>query len=202
MASALTQFNRDNLPKVAAELALLYEAARDFGCAAQCFLEAAKNAARVYANHEAVELSRRAMATADRLPDEQRLPLILKVAFQLAELHLTLSGFDDAVSDFGIAEKAATEADLIEPRIEAICGAALALFNLKRTDETRALGQHALDLACRSGSETGWHLLTWCWRWREWPSANLDAADELTLRAVPILQTRPVPRWLSTPSKG
>ena len=71
---------------------LLYEAARDFGSAAQCFLEAAKNATRVYANHEAVELSRRAMVIAGRLPDEARFPLILKVAFQLAELHLTLSG--------------------------------------------------------------------------------------------------------------
>jgi tetratricopeptide (TPR) repeat protein len=191
VAAALTQLNKANLPKVAAELALLYEAARDFGCAAQCFLDAAKNATRVYANHEAVELSRRAMAAADRLPDEQRLPLILKVAFQLAELHLTLSRFDDAVSDFGIAEKAATEADLIEPRIEAICGAALALFNLKRTDETRALGQHALDLACRSGSETGVASADMVLAMERMAVGDLDAADELTLRAVPILQTRP-----------
>jgi tetratricopeptide (TPR) repeat protein len=190
VAAALTERNKANLPKVAAELALLYETARDFGSAAECFLEAAKNASRVYANNEAVEISRRAMATADRLPDEQRLPLILKVAFQLAEFHLTLSMFDDAVTDFGIAEKAATEANLIEARIEAICGAALALFNLKRTDETRALGQHALDLACQSRSETSVASAEMVLAMERMCVGNLEAAEELSLRAVPVLQAR------------
>jgi len=189
VVSALAEYNRGNLSKVAAELALLYEAARNFGRAAQYFLEAAKNAARVYANHEAVELSRRAMANASRLPDEVRLPLILKVAFLLAELHLTLSEFDDAVADFSIAEKAAAEAGLIEPRIEAICGAALALFNLKRTDETRALGQHALDLARRAGSETAIASAEMVLAMERMCIGNLDAAEELTARAVPVLQT-------------
>jgi tetratricopeptide (TPR) repeat protein len=188
VASALAAYNRDNLSKVAAELALLYEEARDFGRAAQCFLEAAKNAARVYANHEAVDLSRRSMALADRLSDEVRLPVILRVAFQLAELHLTLSEFDDAVADFGIAEKAATEAGLIEPRIEAICGAALALFNLKRTDETRALGHHALDLARRASSEAAVASAEMVLSMERMCIGNLDAAEQLAARAVPVIQ--------------
>ena len=189
IASALMEFHRNNVSKPAAELALLYEAARDFGRAAQYFLEAAKNAARVYANHEAVELSRRAMANVSHLPDEVRLPLILKVAFQLAELHLTLSEFDDAVADFSLAERAATEGGLIEQRIEAICGAALALFNLKRTDETRALGQHALELARRAGSETAIASAEMVLAMESMCLGNLDAAEELTLRAAPVLQT-------------
>jgi tetratricopeptide (TPR) repeat protein len=188
IASALIEFHRDNLSRAAAELALLYEAARDFSSAAQYFLEAAKNAARVYANHEAVELSRRAMANASHLPDEVRLPLILKVAFQLAELHLTLSEFDDVVADFSLAEKAATEADLIEQRIEAICGAALALFNLKRTDETRALGQHALELAGREGSETAIASAEMVLAMHSMCVGNLDAAEELSGRAAPVLK--------------
>jgi hypothetical protein len=37
---------------------------------------------------EAVELSRRAMVDADRLPDHERLPITVKAALQTAELHL------------------------------------------------------------------------------------------------------------------
>ena len=188
IASALLEFHRDNLSRAAAELAFLYEAARDFSRASEYFLQAAKNAARVYANREAVELSRRAMANASHLPDEVRLPLILKVAFQLAELHLTLSEFDDVVADFSLAEKAATEADLIEQRIEAICGAALALFNLKRTDETRALGQHALELARRSGSETAIASAEMVLAMESMCTGKMDAAEELSIRAAPVLQ--------------
>jgi hypothetical protein len=45
------------------------------------------------------------------------------------------------------AERAAERAALIDPRIDAMCGAALALLSLKRTDETRTLGERALRLA-------------------------------------------------------
>jgi predicted ATPase len=55
--------------KIAAELALLLEAARDFARAADYFLVAAQNAARVFANQEAVALARRGIDTLASLPE-------------------------------------------------------------------------------------------------------------------------------------
>jgi predicted ATPase len=54
---------------VAAELALLWEAARDFRRATDCFLLAAQNAVRVFANQEAVGLARRGLALLATLPE-------------------------------------------------------------------------------------------------------------------------------------
>ena len=91
-----------------------------------------------------------------RIASNRRLrnPLVLDAAMLQAELHLNVSEFENAVADFGLAEKAASDAGLVEAQVDAICGAALALFNLKRTSETRALGFKALELARVSGSET------------------------------------------------
>jgi predicted ATPase len=54
---------------VAAELALLWEAARDFRRAADCFLLAAQHAVSLFANREAVGLARRGLALLATLPE-------------------------------------------------------------------------------------------------------------------------------------
>ena len=54
---------------MAAELALLLEAARDFSRAADYFLVAAQNAVRVFANQEAVVLACRGVELLASLPD-------------------------------------------------------------------------------------------------------------------------------------
>ena len=53
---------------VAAELALLWEAARDFTRATDCFLLGAQNAVRLFANQEAVGLARHGLALLASLP--------------------------------------------------------------------------------------------------------------------------------------
>jgi predicted ATPase len=55
--------------QAAAELALLYEAGRAYGRAADLFHAAAENAARVFAHREAVALARRGLALLTREPD-------------------------------------------------------------------------------------------------------------------------------------
>jgi predicted ATPase len=77
---------------VAAELALLLEAARDPARAAHYFLLAAENAARVFAHPEAVALARRGLAQLRALPDtpehgrlELRLQMALGSQLQLTE---------------------------------------------------------------------------------------------------------------------
>jgi hypothetical protein len=93
--------HKKDASRVAAELAILYELGRNFERAADWFLQAARNAAAVYANHEAGELCRRAISVAGRLPDAQRSALVLDAAMLRAELHLNVSDFESAVADFG-----------------------------------------------------------------------------------------------------
>ena len=69
VAQALLGYYGEKSADVAAELALLLEAARDFARAADYFLVAARNAARVFANQEAVVLARRGIELLASLPD-------------------------------------------------------------------------------------------------------------------------------------
>ena len=73
---------------LAAELAMLFEAARDHERAADYYLVAAENAARIFAHHEAVALARRGLALLQTLPDtperaRRELPLQVTLGMQL-----------------------------------------------------------------------------------------------------------------------
>jgi hypothetical protein len=74
----------------------------------------------VFANHEAISLSRRAIANAEKLRGAERLSRVLVAALHLARLHLTLSQFDEAIEDFALAEKTALELGDKEAQIDAI----------------------------------------------------------------------------------
>jgi predicted ATPase len=69
VAQALLGYYGEKSAAVAADLALLLEAARDFAQAADYFLLAAQNAVRLFANQEAVVLARRGLALLGKLPD-------------------------------------------------------------------------------------------------------------------------------------
>jgi predicted ATPase len=68
-AQALLDHYRDQSGEIAAELAALFEAARDTRRAVEHLVVAAQHAARVFANQEAVALSTRALALLAQLPD-------------------------------------------------------------------------------------------------------------------------------------
>jgi tetratricopeptide (TPR) repeat protein len=193
IAHGLAELNKDNPSRVAADLAIHYETGREFEPAAQWFLRAARNAATVFANHEAADLCRRAIDSADRLEPPLRNPLVLEAAMLQAELHLNVSEFENAVADFGLAEKAASGAGLVESRVDAICGAALALFNLKRTSETRALGLKALELGKLSTNETAVASAQIVLAMERMCMGDFDAAEALSTPALPMLQTRSRP---------
>jgi predicted ATPase len=69
VARVLLSCHGEQSPAVAAELALLFEAARDWSRAAEYCLVAAQNAARVFATHEAAGLARRGLESLRKLPD-------------------------------------------------------------------------------------------------------------------------------------
>ncbi len=87
-AGALLDHYGEKSTALAAELAVLFEAARDPGRAADHYLVAAENAARLFAHHEAVALARRGLALLQALPDSpdrarRELPLLLSLGIQL-----------------------------------------------------------------------------------------------------------------------
>ena len=69
VAEVLLGYFGEKSGDVAAELALLLEAARDFARAAEYFLRAAQNTARIFANQEAVALARRGIKILASLPE-------------------------------------------------------------------------------------------------------------------------------------
>ena len=68
-AQALLGHYGDKSAGLAAELAMLFEAARDRDHAAEYCLVASENAARIFAHHEAVALARRGLDLLQSLPD-------------------------------------------------------------------------------------------------------------------------------------
>jgi predicted ATPase len=77
---------------LAAELAMLFETARDYEHAAEYYLGAAENAVHVFAHHEAVALARRGLTILQSLPDSlerarRELPLQVTLAVQLQIVH-------------------------------------------------------------------------------------------------------------------
>jgi predicted ATPase len=87
-AEALLGYYGEKSPNLSAELALLFEAARDHERAADFYQLAAENAARLCAHHEAVALARRGLALLQTLPDTperagRELPLQVTLGMQL-----------------------------------------------------------------------------------------------------------------------
>jgi predicted ATPase len=88
LAAALEAYQGGDASGAAAELAYLYESARDFGRAARHLCQAGRNAARVFAHQEAVELARHGLRLLEGLPpsperDALELPLRVLLGLQL-----------------------------------------------------------------------------------------------------------------------
>src|SRR5262249_55417253 len=154
-AEALLRRYGASASSVASQVAFLFEAGRDFERAADFFVIAAGNAARLFANEEEVRLSRRAIVNADKLQGRARQSRVLAATLQLAQLHLVLSKFEDAVADFELAEKAASDLGDVDAQVNAICSGALAQFNQIHLDAARQYAERALALARSAGSEVG-----------------------------------------------
>ena len=114
IANGLAELNKADPSRVAAELAMHYEAGRDFQRAAHWFLQAARNAAQVYTNHEAADLCKRAINNADRLETGLRNAVMLDAAMLRAECISTSAHSRMRSGTFGLAEKAASDAGLVE----------------------------------------------------------------------------------------
>jgi predicted ATPase len=91
-ARALLRHYGQKSTSFAAELAMLFQAGRDPERAAEYYLAAAQNAARIFAHHEAVALAERGIAQLQSLPDtpdraRRELPLQVTLGVQLQVVH-------------------------------------------------------------------------------------------------------------------
>ena len=128
IAQALLGFHGERSSEIAAELALLFEMARDYARAADYFVMAARNAWAVRASQETIGLLQRAIANAEKLRDEARHARVHNTAIQLARLYETLRRVSDAVAAYDVAEKAAAANHDVDGQIQAICGRGNALL--------------------------------------------------------------------------
>jgi predicted ATPase/predicted Ser/Thr protein kinase len=118
VARALLRHHGEEGGGVTAELALLFEAARDGARAADFFLRAAQKAFRVFANQEAAALARRGLEQLGPLPETlQRRQCELRLQMALGVSLRATRGFADAEVEQAHARALKLCAD-VEPTVE------------------------------------------------------------------------------------
>lgn len=94
IARALLGYYGEQSFAVASELAMLLQVARDWSRASEFYLLAARNAARVFANEEAIALGRRGLRMIARMPDSpERAQQELKFQLTIGLSLMTVRGF-------------------------------------------------------------------------------------------------------------
>ena len=149
IGQALVDCYRERSAEIAAQLALLFEAARDFGRASEHFISAGRNAVHVSANHEAIALFQRAIRNAEKLRDESRPRRIYDAALELGRIFETLTRPNDSADAFRLAAKAAEEMNDPGAEVHAICGLGVSLFYAKRMKECAEECDRAYDVVAR-----------------------------------------------------
>jgi predicted ATPase/predicted Ser/Thr protein kinase len=156
-AGALLAHYGDQSESLAAELAMLFEAGRDYEHAADFYLLATQKAARIFAHLEAVELARRGLALLETLPDtpqraRRELPLQATLGVQLQ----VTEGYAAAQAEHTYARASALCEQLQEDRLLFLVLWGLWMFHEVRSDLRKslelaqrlfALGQRAHDQA-------------------------------------------------------
>jgi len=176
------------VPLVAADIGRLFEVARDYERAADHFLVAAQNASRLFANEEAILLSARALANAEKLQGGPRDLRVATAALQRGHLHFALSRFEEALHNFTVAETAAKKTGAIESEVTAICGKVGALFSVKRLEEMRTEICRALELARQHQSEIGMATAEAMLALERMQAGDLAAAEQALDQAIPALE--------------
>jgi tetratricopeptide (TPR) repeat protein/predicted Ser/Thr protein kinase len=174
----------------AAELALLFEAARDFARASDCFVAAATNAAIVCANQESIGMLQRAIQNAEKLTGDVRHARVQAAAVQLARLYEPLTRWSESFEAYALAEKAAEQLHDAPGQIQAICGQANARFLGKNMEASREHCQRAFELARAQPSEEALASVEMVYYNERLSAGDFEAALDCYDRAVPVLREK------------
>jgi predicted ATPase len=150
VAQALVRYHGEKRAAVAGELALLWEAAREFARAADCYLQAAQNAALLFANQEVIVLARRGLELVKSLPDapeRDQLELNLEAILVPALINLMGQGANDVERVFARARELCQKVGSPPQLFPALWGSWY--FSLVGADfqKARELGEQLLALA-------------------------------------------------------
>ncbi len=139
IAAALVAFYGEDSSEVASELAFLFQAARDWAHASEYFLKAARNAARIFANQEAVSLCQRGLDMNRRTADAPaRARQELKLQMTLGPSLMTVKGFaaTDTLRTFLRAEELCEQLGDEAQRFRVLFG--LAIVSVVRAEYAKA----------------------------------------------------------------
>ena len=176
--------------EIAAELAVHFEAARDHGGAVRYLVRAAENAARRYANREAIGHLTRAFDLVARLPEAERLPVQVEILEQCGTVRRAMGDMRAAVEDLEALVRLAREHGRCDVRARALyfLGSAVSWFDRRRFEdverEARELSRGLADPLLRAhtlGYAAYWSLLLRGWR-RDDARASAEAVREAKRR--------------------
>ncbi len=189
VAQALEDCYGERSASVASELALLWEAARDYARAADFFLQAAGNAAQINAHREAVQLAERGLAAVRKLPetperDGRELGLQLTLGFSLQ------SALSWAAPETGAAfDRARQLCQQMsnDPRLFAALGGAVTYHLIRAEYETaRGLSAQMLQLAEQSQDPVRLVRASMTWASIQYWRGDLVSAQEQAERALAL----------------
>jgi len=181
----------DRAAEIAAELAVHFEQARDYRGAVSHLSRAAENAARRYANREAIDHLTRAFDLVGRLPERERGALQMKILEQVGTVRRSMGDVRGAAEDFAAMVSLAREQGALDRESRGLffLGSALLWFDRDRFEATAA---RAMALALRLGGDdllrahtrgyaAYWRLLVQGWRAEDAgaPAEAIEAARRM-----------------------
>ena len=149
-AAALLSFYKDKSHSIAADLALLFKAARKFSRAADYFLVAAQNAANVFAYQEAIELSQRGLDALKSLPDspeQTNREMGLQITLGMSLIAVKGYAAPDVERAFTRARELCLRTEASPQIFPVLRGLSLFYNTRPKLDEARKLGEQLLRLA-------------------------------------------------------
>jgi serine/threonine protein kinase/predicted ATPase len=149
-AAALLDFYKEKSHSIAADLALLFKAARKFSWASDYFLLAAQNAANVFAYQEAIELSRRGLDSLKGLPDSpEQTNQEMRLQINLGMSLIAVKGYasPDVERAFTRARELCLRTEASPQLFPVLRGLSLFYRTRPKLDEARKLGEQMLNLA-------------------------------------------------------
>jgi len=146
MAEQLQAVCGGGKPDLASEVALHFEAGRDYERAARYLIEAAENAARRFSYRDSLEVLRQALDMITALPAGARTELEIKLLRQKGDAHYALGEMRASAASFKAAVELAAKADLSESRVSSLMDLAAPLWHLD-PEQGEMVCQTALEIS-------------------------------------------------------
>jgi adenylate cyclase len=189
VAQALEGFYMERTVSLTNELALLWEAARDYERAADYFLQAARNAAQINAHREAVQLAGRGLEALFNLPEtaernERELNLQLARGFSLQSV-LGWSGTETGVA-FNRARQLCEQVGDHPRFFAALVGIWAYHIPQAEYETTHRVCEQMMQLAEQSQDPVLLVMAAKCWAKVYYFQGNFVSARELSERALAL----------------